>query len=244
MTHRTSEAIPLVTPRVAERFWAKVQRLGDDACWLWTGGTGQQRQPVMMIERRNISGRRVAWELQRGEVLPKNRHVTVTCGTPDCVNAAHLRLREHMDLPARFWGKVEKTDGCWNWKGRLVYGGYGGFTVASRPERAHRIAYQITHGPLTPDQIIMHTCDNRACVRPDHLRIGSHQENMDDMNAKGRGSSGDRHRKSMVDGKAARVALRARYDALTEAAQVVEGTPFADRILALRPEVSQYRGDL
>ena len=96
----------------------------------------------------------------------------------------------------RFLSKVDKPegDGCWNWlDASWKSNGYGCFTIKSHPVRAHRIAYQIAFG--SPGKMsVLHKCDNRRCVRPDHLFLGTHQDNMDDMARKGRAASGKRHR--------------------------------------------------
>lgn len=72
-----------------------------------------------------------------------------------------------------FWTRVTKTGECWLWTGR-THNGYG--MVANR--RAHRVAWELTHGPIPDGLDVLHQCDNPPCVRPDHLRIGTHADNM------------------------------------------------------------------
>lgn len=99
----------------------------------------------------------------------------------------------------RFWGKVLKTDGCWLWMAGKDQDGYGKFSVGprsiARPKLAHRIAWELTNGEVSESIFVLHRCDNPSCVRPDHLFLGTHQDNMDDMVAKGRGSIGTRNGK-------------------------------------------------
>lgn len=88
----------------------------------------------------------------------------------------------------RFWSYVNRNgDGCWTWKGSCLKTGYGSFKLASYTMRlAHRVAYAIAHGGLQAGAIVCHRCDNPSCVRPDHLFLGTHQVNSDDMVQKGR----------------------------------------------------------
>lgn len=90
-------------------------------------------------------------------------------------------------LTERFWAKVNKTDGCWLWTGCIWPGGYGRFSVGRRKRyRAHRIAWVLTHGSIPDELDALHKCDTPLCVRPDHLFLGTHDDNMKDCASKGR----------------------------------------------------------
>jgi hypothetical protein len=92
----------------------------------------------------------------------------------------------------RFWAKVERGDGCWTWTAsRYTANGYGQFFVAwvngaTVTTTAHRVSWELTHGPIPDGSWVLHRCDNRSCVRPDHLFLGDHDANMADMARKGR----------------------------------------------------------
>lgn len=85
------------------------------------------------------------------------------------------------------------ADGCWTWqKARCL--GYGYITVNRRLRRAHRVAYEEFVGPIPEGKFLLHTCDNRACCNPDHLRVGDHKTNMREMAERGRAAAGkDNH---------------------------------------------------
>lgn len=131
------------------------------------------------------------------------------CKAPGCTGKPHgaglcmkhyLRQRRHGNLTGkfpqgsaeeRFWRYVEKTGDCWNWTGGRGGDGYGHF-YAENDSRvmAHRFSYRIHNGEIPDGLIICHRCDNPSCVRPDHLFLGTHLDNVRDMFSKGRNVSG------------------------------------------------------
>ena len=89
-------------------------------------------------------------------------------------------------LEDKFWSRVSKGNGCWEWVGSRHRAGYGQMSILGRKTRATRILWKILGRELLPGQLIMHKCDNPPCVRPDHLAAATMKENMMDMVAKGR----------------------------------------------------------
>lgn len=96
--------------------------------------------------------------------------------------------RERSDVPPkpkpfteRFWGKVGLPDdvtGCMPWLAHTNHGGYGHFMEEKRPRRAHRVAYEVTHGSVPAGLVVDHLCGNRSCVRPDHLEAVTQRVNL------------------------------------------------------------------
>lgn len=87
---------------------------------------------------------------------------------------------------ARLRAKTEFADGCWLWMGDRVKGGYGRLYFGERKILAHRISFEVHRGPIPTGLFVLHSCDTPACWNPDHLRVGSHAENMAERNRKGR----------------------------------------------------------
>lgn len=89
----------------------------------------------------------------------------------------------------RFAAKVKDTGSCWLWTGACSDNGYGQVRIGGRKGTtvsAHRIVWQLCRGPIPNDLKVCHTCDIPNCVNPNHLFLGTHQMNMDDMILKGR----------------------------------------------------------
>jgi hypothetical protein len=88
--------------------------------------------------------------------------------------------------------KENIVTGCHEWIAYITVCGYGTFKYNGKMHRAHRFSYMLHKGEIGPDLVILHSCDNPICVNPEHLTIGTHQENMKDMVKKGRGSNGNK----------------------------------------------------
>ncbi len=96
----------------------------------------------------------------------------------------------------KFWEKVTlgAESECWQWTGARFHFGHGVVYVVGRksPDRAHRVAWTLTHGPIPEKMCVLHRCDNPPCCNPAHLFLGTKSDNSKDRDTKGRQASGAR----------------------------------------------------
>jgi hypothetical protein len=202
-----------------QRFWAKVDRRGPDECWPWLAYLSVEGYGRHRFGGRVENAHRVAYRLAHGEI-PAGLVVRHRCDNAACVNPAHLVLgtvqqnnADRLERGRYARGTVPPVErrpklvrqtirerllsnirideaGCWVWTRGKVRTGHGLITVGGASERVHRIAYEEFVGPIPNGLQILHSCDNASCINPDHLRPGTHRENMADMKERGRAAKG------------------------------------------------------
>lgn len=118
-------------------------------------------------------------------------YVGRVCCSRECADA------RKGDFKDRFWRRVKKTKGCWEWQGRKESNGYARVKRENSRQAigVHRLSWELHFGPIATGKLVCHTCDNRLCVRPDHLFLGTQKDNVQDMFKKGRANKarGSRH---------------------------------------------------
>lgn len=92
----------------------------------------------------------------------------------------------------RFWRRVQKGDGCWIWQAATGSHGYGFINLGDRYVLAHRYSWELANGRRPGRFFVLHSCDNKKCVRPDHLRLGTSKDNVHDMMLRGLMCRGER----------------------------------------------------
>lgn len=137
-------------------------------------------------------------------------------------------------LAVRFWALVEKRgpNECWPWRGGIDHDGYGHISEGDRMARAHRVSLELAVGALPPGSVVMHSCDNRWCVNPNHLAAGTIADNNADMRAKGRQARGNGVKNAKLTAPEV-IAIRARYAAGETALALAEEYGVSDRLVGL-----------
>ena len=145
-------------------------------------------------ERARLRAR--AYRARPGYVrAPHKRDACPGCGgskldtSPRCRPCANALPRPVRPVADRLWERVDRSGDCWLWTGAITGVGYGHIYADGRLAYTHRLAYELTYGPIPEGLFVCHHCDNPPCCRPEHLFLGTAQDNQSDMAAKGRASN-------------------------------------------------------
>jgi hypothetical protein len=172
-----------------DRFMAKVDKNGENGCWLWIGKKDREGYGYgyLCVNGRNKKAHRLSYELFV-DSIPGEVCVYHNCGNHLCVNPNHLFLGTDS---GRLTKKIKKNEhsGCWEWTGSRKDNGYGVISINNHQEYTHRLSYKLFVGEIPDGLCVLHRCDNPPCINPCHLFLGTKQDNIQDCLAKGRANT-------------------------------------------------------
>jgi hypothetical protein len=174
------------------RFAEYLVTAGEDECWGWSGPITNKGHPTLGRGGKGagqVSARIVAYRLACGE--EPDREVLNTCDTKICLNPHHLVLageKSRATIRERFAARIEKAgpDECWLWKLKPGHAGYGVLSVGkgNNPILAHRVAWELAHGPIPEGLRVRQSCGNRLCCNPAHLFLALNANDAPEVSAR------------------------------------------------------------
>lgn len=174
---------------VMTRAWSMISTDNQSGCWLWTGfveSSGYARIELADGSKKATSA--LFFEYHVGEVTD-GHYVAHLCANKHCCNPSHLTLRpDRADVLERILRRTVKApSGCWEWQGCRADFGHGKIGLSDgKNALVHRVVYERMVGPIPDGLLVCHHCDNPPCCNPEHLFVGTHKDNSEDMVKKGR----------------------------------------------------------
>lgn len=167
------------------REWENKKRPLPKYCSIECYGKGREKKHTNLIGKKFGKLKVISIADERS----KSGHVCMVClcecGKEKKIPFHHLndqlvscgcwKVGKERALPT-FMKKIEKTDGCWNWKGMILKSGYARHCC----KYAHRLSYEYHKGDIPEGKMLCHTCNNKSCVNPDHLYPGTAYDNAQD----------------------------------------------------------------
>lgn len=178
-----------------ERFWDSIEKT--PSCWIWKRKYKRYARSLHNERGEMEPARRIALRIHGLAIAGNGEWIATNCGNKDCVRPEHLKVVKHgnpSSLSEKFWPYVDKTDGCWIWKGTISRGrGLIQQNFPRKSHKAHRVSWILHNGAIPDGLLVCHKCDNGLCVNPKHLFLGTTQDNIADKVKKGRQYRGNRH---------------------------------------------------
>lgn len=189
----------MIKQEVIDRFLKGVDIRGENECWHWKGRVNKCGVGLFTFEK-TVDGKRIvetyfanriSYEYYIGNPV-RTRYLDNICESRDCSNPKHLKPR---DFDARFWDNTDRSTGCWLWQGTInEETGYGMVTINKKSLLVHRIAYEVYHGEKIPDGLmVLHSCDHKPCICPDHLHLGTNADNAREAAERGLTCKGEKN---------------------------------------------------
>lgn len=125
--------------------------------------------------RKCIVARKKDWKRK------KNKHKCAYCDKDFIPNSSC----KECSVKCRILKRVSNVNDCWEWQGKITKCGYGEITINQKYRLVHRLSYEVFRGKIPEGLLVCHSCDNKKCINPDHLWVGTCKENIQDAKNKG-----------------------------------------------------------